>query len=252
MPLSKRRKWTLAVLLLYWPLLFVLGHIPIPQVVYRARVSDKSLHLLAYLVLAFLLWFTINPDKKVSWRGVKPWLVLGITFCYGALDELLQRYVGRTCDIIDFSVNLFGVTAGLLLFTFLSFWPSMLVVAGTAVFILANVSQVNLIRLLPVTGTFIYIVSYGVFTIIWVQYLRRFSLFQSPNLKWLAAVSSLPVALLIFAELFSALIGNGFKPSRAAASAGGVVAAAIIFSLASLMGRCFVHRRVAGSSERPI
>jgi hypothetical protein len=55
--LTGRQKNIIAVLVIYWITLVILSHIPIPQVVYRARVSDKWFHFLAYLNLIFLLWF---------------------------------------------------------------------------------------------------------------------------------------------------------------------------------------------------
>src|SRR4030042_647093 len=101
MALSRRQKLTIISLLVYWPGVFILAHIPIPQLVYKAQVSDKSLHFLVYLVLVFLLWFTISPDKKVNWRKAAAWWVLFVVVWYGVVDEVLQGYVGRSCDIID-------------------------------------------------------------------------------------------------------------------------------------------------------
>jgi len=66
---SWQQKIIIILLAFYWPILFILAHIPIPQYVRKAGVSDKSLHFLAYLILTFLLWFAIRPDEKVKWRS---------------------------------------------------------------------------------------------------------------------------------------------------------------------------------------
>jgi len=71
-----RQKAVVAVLVLYWPTLFVLAHIPVPQVVRRAHVYDKSLHLLAYMILTFLLWSAIKPLERVCWRRAAVWCLL--------------------------------------------------------------------------------------------------------------------------------------------------------------------------------
>src|SRR4030042_2153286 len=144
MVLSRRQKLTIISLLVYWPGVFILAHIPIPRLVYKAGVSDKGLHFIAYLILVFLLWFAISPNRKVNWRKAAAWLVLIVVVWYGVFDEVLQGYVGRTCDIRDFFADLAGTVAGLVLFTFFTFWPVLLAVTGIAIFILTNLIRANL------------------------------------------------------------------------------------------------------------
>jgi hypothetical protein len=59
MTLSRQQKIAACILTLYWPALFALTHVPIPTVVREADVSDKALHFLTYLILAFLLWSVV-------------------------------------------------------------------------------------------------------------------------------------------------------------------------------------------------
>ena len=109
MTLSQQQKLTFGALILYWPVLFIVAHIPIPQLVRRAHVSDKSLHFVAYLILVFLLWFAINPQSKVNWRRAAVWWVLLVIAGYGIADELLQNFVsGRSCDVRDFTSRFSG------------------------------------------------------------------------------------------------------------------------------------------------
>ena len=128
MPRPLRRKLTLLSLALYWPTLFVLSHIPIPQVVLDAQVSDKTLHFIAYFVLVFLFWGTIKPYDKVRWRQATVWWVLLVVVWYGVVDEWLQGFVkGRTVDRSDFFVDLIGAVVSLLLLTVFTFWPALTV-----------------------------------------------------------------------------------------------------------------------------
>ena len=101
MALSCRQKLGMLSLAIYWPTLFIVSHIPIPTVVRKAGVSDKGLHFLAYLILVFLLWFVLNPHRKVRWPRAGVWWVFLALVAYGVVDELLQGYLGRSCDIGD-------------------------------------------------------------------------------------------------------------------------------------------------------
>ena len=145
MVLSHRQKLFIILLLVYWPVIFILAHIPIPPLVRDVGVSDKSIHFTAYLLLVFLFWSAISPDSKVNWRRAAPWLVLVVMVCYGVMDELLQSVVvGRSCDIRDFFADLAGVLTGLSIFAFFSFWPAFLVVTGITILVLVNLTRVNL------------------------------------------------------------------------------------------------------------
>jgi len=214
MALSRRQKLTIIPLLLYWPAIFVLGHISIPRLVYEAGVSDKSLHLLAYLVLVFLLWFAINPDRKVNWRRGTVWWVLLVVGLYGLVDELLQHLVGRTCDIADFLANLAGAFGGLVLFAFVTFWPALLVVTGIAVFLLTNLCRANPADLMPVTSVMFYLFAYGFFTLLWIQYMNLSLSLKAPRPKWIFGALVLPIAFLLVVKLFSVILGRPFSVSN--------------------------------------
>ena len=210
MVLSLRPKLTIISLLLYWPGVFILAHIPIPQLVYKAQVSDKSLHFLAYLVLVFLLWFAISPNKKVNWRKAAVWWVLFVAVWYGVVDEWLQSYVGRTCDIMDFFADLAGTLAGLILFSFFTFWPVLLVVMGTTIFTLTNFTRANLADLVPITNAMFHLFAYGFFTMLWLQYIHLFLPMKAPKPKWMIAALVLPVCFLLTVKLFSVIFGKDF------------------------------------------
>ena len=85
-----RKKLVWISILIYWPTLFVLTHIPMPKIVDEAHVSDKSLHFVAYFILVFLLWGTLRPYEKVNWKKATVWTILAIIVWYGAVDEWLS------------------------------------------------------------------------------------------------------------------------------------------------------------------
>ena len=237
MALSRRQKVTIISLLIYWPAIFVLGHIPIPRLVYQAGVSDKSLHFLAYLVLVFLLWFAINPDRKVNWRRGTIWWVLLVVVLYGLADELLQPLVGRTCDIIDFLANVTGTFGGLVLLAFVTFWPALLVVTGVGVFLLTNLCRTNPADLLPVTSVMFYLFAYGFFTLLWIQYMNLSLSLKAPRPKWIFGALVLPIAFLLIVKLFSVILGRPFSVSNVLISAVGIAGVVVTIFLVTLFRR---------------
>ena len=226
MVVAARQRVMTVLLLLYWPVLFVLAHIPIPKLVYRAQVSDKSLHFLAHLLLVLLLWFAVRPQTKVRWRDAALWWALFVAVWYGAFDELLQSCVGgRSCDFGDFLGDLAGSVTGLVLFAIFTFWPALLVVTGTAVFLLTNLARVNPAELIPRASTLFYFLGYGVFALVWIRCLHLLGRRTRVGLKWVAAALSLPAALLITVKLFSLVLEKSFAPRSVVIAAAGIVVA---------------------------
>jgi VanZ family protein len=241
MALLRRQKLIIISLLIYWPVLFVLAHIPIPQLVYKAQVSDKGLHLLAYLILVFLLWFAISPNKKVNWRKTAVWWVLFVVVWYGVVDEVLQGYVGRSCDITDFLADLAGTLAGLILFSVFSFWPMLLIVTGTAIFTLTNLTRANLDELVPITNAMFHLFGYGFFTIVWIQYIHLFLPMKAPKPKWMIAALVLPTGLLLTVKLFSIILGKDFGVEDTIIAIGGIITVVATTYLIALFRRRFTR-----------
>ena len=248
MALSRRQKLTIISLLVYWPGIFILAHIPIPQLVYKAGVSDKSLHFLAYLILAFLLWFAISPNKKVNWRRAAVWWVLLVVVWYGVADELLQGYVGRSCDVMDFFANLVGTFAGLILFSFLTFWPVFLVVMGITIFTLTNLARANLADLLPITNAVFHLFAHGLFTVLWIQYIHLFLPTKAPKPKWLIVALALPMGFLLIVKLFSIIFGRYFVVRDIILSVAGITAVVATVYLIALFRRKSVRELSSGDT----
>ncbi|MDT8302366.1 MAG: VanZ family protein [Sedimentisphaerales bacterium] len=208
MALSRIRKVTIILLVLYWPAFFILAHIPVPGLVRKAGVSDKSLHFLAYLILVFLLWFAVSGDKKVNWRRAGVWWVFLVVLGYGIVDELLQGVVGRNCDVKDMVADLAGTLAGLILFSIFSFWPAALLVAAAVIFGITNIARANLAELVPVAYAIFHLFAYAIFTMLWIQYMHLSLSLKPPKLKWLLSALAGPMGLLLTVKLFSIALGK--------------------------------------------
>jgi VanZ family protein len=207
--LTRRQKITIAVLVLYWIVLAIVSHIPIPQLVYQAQVSDKWLHYLAYLNLVFLLWFSARPDSKVSWHGWFVWLIFFATAASGGLDELTQPYFGRTCDIWDFVANTEGILAALVMFTFLAFWQALPAVLAITIFGLTNLAKADLSKLVPITDAIFHVLAYGGFTLVWAQFMNLYLSPRTTIVRLLLTVG-MPVGFLIVVKTGSILLGRHF------------------------------------------
>jgi VanZ family protein len=173
MVLLRRHKYILLSLGLYWPVLFISTHIPMPNLVQTTGMSDKTMHVLAYGVLIFLVYLSLRPYQRINWTKALPWLLLAAMVWYCAIDEWLQGKVGRTPDLYDFLADLSGAVGALLILTALDFWPALMAVCGIAVFSLANLSQIDEkpnLAWLNIANNF---GGYAVFTLIWIQYAQR-------------------------------------------------------------------------------
>ncbi|NOX54815.1 MAG: hypothetical protein GXP27_10330 [Planctomycetes bacterium] len=101
------------ILIAYWCALFVGTHIPNPERFLPPDVSDKTLHVLAYFGLTFLLLTRDALSKPFTFRrGVILW---GAVLVYAALDELLQAIpaLNRTADVGDWAADVCGAVLAL-------------------------------------------------------------------------------------------------------------------------------------------
>jgi VanZ family protein len=210
MTLYQQRKISVISLVLYWPALIVFAHVPVPESVRSAHVSDKGLHFLAYLVLTFLLWFSIKPNEKVSWRKAAAWLLLLFITAYGAADEVVQSFVGRSCDALDILANSSGVIFCLLLLTFLTFVPAALAVSGIVIFGVANIARANLAEVFPIVYAIFNLLAYAIFTLFWLLNMDLLFLKKLSKGRWLALGVGLPTVFLLFVRVSSLLLSRDF------------------------------------------
>jgi VanZ family protein len=234
MALLRRQKLLIVLLLFYWLTLFVLTHIPLPQFVHQAHVSDKLLHVLAYMILVFLVWSAMGPGKKVLWRKATVWWVLLVVSLYGLADELLQGCVaGRSSDVADFAANLVGVVAGLTVLSIFTFWPASLVVTGAVIFGLTNCTRANLADIAPVTNTAFHLFSYAFFTGLWIRCMNRLLFLRAAEPKLVIVTLALPVGLLLVVKFGSLILGKGFGIQDVIVSSVGILTVTGAFFLMS-------------------
>jgi hypothetical protein len=243
MKLLKRQKISILGLILYIPGIFILTHIPIPLIVRQANVSDKFLHFLAYMILVFLMWYSVSREEKVRWSGWRAWLVLLIAMAYGGLDEIIQGYVGRSCDFWDFLADVEGAGAGLILFTFLNLSASMLAVTGIGIFLLTNLAQKNPAELMPVTNVLFHVIGYATFTLLWIWQMQNMKKARFSQIKWLIAIL-VPAAFLLMVKISAVIYKRAFSRADMIYSFIGIgIAVLVIFTAGLIWGRLKINER---------
>ena len=231
MPLLRRHKYILLILLVYWLGLFVLTHIPIPQLARKSGMSDKVMHGLAYLALVFLWWFSISPYKKVDWGKARVWLALAVMVWYSAFDEWLQGLMGRSADVHDFFANLAGVLFGLCILSVLSFWPCSVIVSALFIFAVTNLSKIDMLTEMPWLNIGFHFFGYAGFTLIWIQFMHRY--IRWGYFKRLLAAFGVPALLLGVVKIFSLLIGKQIWLADSATALAAITSAVVISYLVS-------------------
>jgi len=216
---TRRQKAIIAALTLYWPAMFIATHIPtIPRWVGPVPFSDKILHFAAYFLLSFLLWYAISPTRRVSWRKPAVWIMLAIIVWYGAFDEWLQGYVGRSPDMMDFAANLCGAITGFIILSIINFWPAALAAGAGGILIMTYFFRANP-ETTPVVNKIIFsIFGYGFYTAIWLRYIHYYLPVKCPQGKWWFAALILPLGILSVIEVFCALAGHNFNGTSFATS----------------------------------
>jgi hypothetical protein len=175
MKLLRRHKTVLITLGFYWPALFLLTHIPVPDIARQSGMSDKAMHVLAYFGLTFLAWYAVSPYDKVNWRRRKVWFLLAALVVYAVADEFLQglSFIGRSIEKLDFVSNLCGVLMALAILSLAGFWASLLVFAAVFIFAIDNLSV--LLTLYPrlYLNSVFHLTAYTAYTLLWIQWLER-------------------------------------------------------------------------------
>jgi VanZ family protein len=237
MALSQRNKLVLRVLAIYWPALFISTHIPVPQFVRSAGMSDKTLHIIAYLILIFLWWTTISPREKVNWQKAKVWVTLALMVWYGAMDEWLQHYVGRGPSVYDFYADLAGTIAGLAILTVLSFWPAMLTFSAILIFMFTNITRVDLVGTNIFINSAFHFAAYAGFSLVWIQCMGQFITYTSNQLKWMVIAIAGPAALLVIVKTASLALGKNVLLIDCIPAVAAIIAAVTISFIVSLPSR---------------
>ncbi len=109
------------LLAVYWPLAFVVTHIP--PLFKRDKEErldlpigpDKVVHFGGFFVLAWLLATVLS--RRFSTPAVVS-LTVAACAMYGLIDEVTQPAFGRTADVWDWVADMLGCGAGLLAWRF--------------------------------------------------------------------------------------------------------------------------------------
>jgi len=153
---------------------------------------------------------------------------------YGAVDELLQGFTGRNCDVMDMIANLMGMFTGLILLSVFTFWPAALLITGAVIFGITNITRANLAELVPVTNVMFHLFAYPIFNMLWICYMRLYLSIKPRTLKWLITALAGPIVLLLTVKLFSVILGKGFGLREVIASLVGIAATITLIYLVAL------------------
>lgn len=115
---SRWHHLAIGVLACYWVAVFASTHIPRVPLPTHFNLFDKVCHFSAFALLtllAHLAWATRRPGLDRL-----PWKELAITMLviagYGALDEITQPLVGRSCELLDWAADVAGIVFATLVF----------------------------------------------------------------------------------------------------------------------------------------
>jgi VanZ family protein len=208
-----RKKIALLSIFVYWPVLFVLTHMPRPEILRELLKKDKQLHFMAYFILIFLCWGAIFPYKKVNWRKISAWLILAGVAGYGMIDEWSQHYMGRTMDMGDFLANLSGAVTSMVVLSIIPFIPATLVLSAMTIFILTNCLRADIMEIIPITNMAFHLISYSAFTALWLYTMYQRSLKTEAvytTCHWLLWGIAVPIWLLAGVKMASYVLNRVF------------------------------------------
>lgn len=228
MTLLRRHRYILLSLGIYWPALFVLTHIQVPQIAAQSGMSDKTMHGLAYLVLTFFVWLAVSPYQKIQWTQKKVWLVIAAIACYGAADEWLQSRLGRQMEFLDWIGNIKGMLLALGILTFLNFWPALLAVSTIFIFCISNLSCLLMLYPQFYLNTAFHLTAYTSLALLWMQHLDRYKPRSRTNPLWPIWAVSLPLLLLAAVKIAGQYWDKPFWWVDAATAVFGICAAVLV------------------------
>ncbi len=108
---SRTPLWRICIWALYWLAIFIATHLPPTTRAMRlaSGVPDWLLHGTAYAGLAAIaVW---APASRPTMRRQAIWFT--ILLAYGAMDEITQPLVGRSCELSDWFADAVGALTGL-------------------------------------------------------------------------------------------------------------------------------------------
>jgi hypothetical protein len=241
--LLRRHKYILLALGVYWPLVFTLTHIPVQDIAGQSGMSDKTMHATAYFALTFLLWCAVNPYRRVRWNERTTWVVAAAVAVYGALDEYLQGFVGRSAEMQDFLANMCGMVLAMGVLGVFEFWPALLTASALAIFVVSNLSNLTGLYAQYHLNTAFYFGGYAGLTLIWIQHLEQYLHLRRNRAVWFGVAAALPLVLLGGTLAAGPYFGKTVWGLDAATAVCGIAAAILTSRLAFAVTQKKARRR---------
>lgn len=161
-------------LLLYWPAIFLLTHLErVPGWIIRAQMSDKTLHFIGYMLLAYLWWNAISYSRRPGLKYYFTWVTLGLMAIYGIADEILQGLMHRTPDLTDFRADMLGVLLALLIMWVFEIRVATAWVVLTVIFVLTVLAQSDPFMFASVVGYVFYWGGMAFASLLWLDYINE-------------------------------------------------------------------------------
>lgn len=212
MSLLKKEKIPHVALLLYWVTLFILTHINVnPEMLRKIQASDKKLHFLVFLVLAFLFFNCFGSAARIDWKRKINWLFSAILIIYAALDEYLQGFVGRNVSFADFIANLAGIIVGLLIISFFAKEICILIILSLSIPVLTTAAQLRFEGALWFARPSLYFLLFGILTFFWIRFLGYAKDAKAKLISMLIKFSALPAGVLVLTVAVSAFFKNSYS-----------------------------------------
>jgi hypothetical protein len=205
MKTSREQKFFTFLLIFYWTGVFIATHIPVPGWTRKMGVSDKTMHFVAYMTLALLLWLGTSFEKKVDWKKLRPWFLSIIVILYGLADELLQHFTSRSADIKDFAANVGGLAAAMAVITILPGWHAVMIVITVCPLFVPAIVKSNLITQGSIPEVAVYMAGFGVITGAWIKYLSSLIRLNLRKSKLLLIFFAPPAGIILIVKLYAQL-----------------------------------------------
>lgn len=174
--LAKWRRFVpLAILVVYWPLMFVTTHLsPVRLGRMDFHGHDVFLHSMAFFFLTLLYWRVRYGGQYPDPRTSKPYLVLVLMGVYGALDEITQTIVGRTGSWTDWLSDLGGAALALGMLFFFRRTIYWLIFYWLGLFFFTHSpNRAGLLRIMPehmAQFEMVYLmIAYLILTLLWIR-----------------------------------------------------------------------------------
>lgn len=234
MKTTREQKFFITILIFYWLGIFAATHIPIPDWTGKMGVSDKTMHFVAYMMLALLLWFGTSFEKKADWKKLRPWLLSAVVLLYGLVDELLQHFMNRSVDPRDFAADALGLAAAMAIVTVMTSWHAVMILVTACPLFLPGIVRSQLIIQGSILEIGVYFAGFACITLAWIEHLSSVVGLNFRRLKYLPVFFAPPAGTVIILIIYTKLTDKPFGTT------------ALLSTFISIILTLFIRLLVAG------